>query len=1151
MTKALSTVSEDPNEEIAALIVQMSELEKRLEKLTGGEVDMVLFPQGTSFMLRRTQEELLRSEAAQHRLADTHLTILNALPSNIALIDSEGKILSVNEGWRRFAGANGLQQEAAGVGQNYLEVCEQAQNDHAQEAQKVAAGVRSVLNGTVKNFELEYPCHSPSEQRWFRLLVAPLDATRAAGAVVMHINITARKHAEGLMRESEERFRTMVTSAATGIAILTPHGRFLQANAAYCRMLGYTEDELRTRDFASLTHPEDLTINFNLRDEMLSGKRESFVMEKRYLKKNGESVWSRASVAAVRANGGEIVKFIVVAEDITEQKQGQFRLQRLNRLHTVLSKVGEVIVRTHNRQELYNDVCRIVMEDGKLRMAFIAEVDAVARLARPVASFGEGLEYLREPTSVIPMDGGPLSQGTVGTALRTGLPDFCNNIAGALRMKPWHETALKHGLLANASFPFHLRGAMIGVWVLYAGETGYFLDDEMRLMASVANEISIALEALEKEQDRQLAEAALEEMSSRMQTVMANSKDYIYFKDRESRFVSVSEPFLKHCNKTLREELIGKTDFDLYSEAQARAAFQDEQSIIATGQPLLNQEENRSLPGGEEIWVSTSKLPWRNSAGTIIGTWGISRDITERKSMERILQKRDALLRMVGRSARLGGWTVDLPGNHIIWSDELCFIIGVPPGTMPGLEEAINHYTPAWRETIRKAFDTCAGNGEPFDLEAELTTTQKKSIWVHVIGEAVRNASGAVIRVQGALQDITAQKRMEEQFRHSQKMEAVGQLAGGVAHDFNNILGVIQMQSDLMKSEGDLSRTQLDFASEIGNAAQRAAKLTRQLLLFSRKQAMQMQEFELNQAINGMTKLLQRVLGEHVQTHFKFSLESLFVNADAGMLDQVIMNLAVNARDAMPIGGRLVIETYAVDFDETVREQSSQSRPGRFVCVSVSDTGSGIPSEILPKIFEPFFTTKGVGKGTGLGLATVFGIVQQHQGWINVYSEVGKGTTFKIYLPRLTQTPLTTAARPKPATTDLSAKPGGSETILLVEDDAALRAVVRKTLLKLGYRVFEAVNGVEAQEVWKQHRADIRLLLTDMIMPHGVSGKDLAKILLADNPKLKVVFASGYSAEVASGDLSMKEGFNYLTKPFQSFKLAKILRDTLDGNLKK
>ncbi|MGA2030171.1 MAG: ATP-binding protein, partial [Verrucomicrobiota bacterium] len=272
---------------------------------------------------------------------------------------------------------------------------------------------------------------------------------------------------------------------------------------------------------------------------------------------------------------------------------------------------------------------------------------------------------------------------------------------------------------------------------------------------------------------------------------------------------------------------------------------------------------------------------------------------------------------------------------------------------------------------------------------------------------------------------------------------------------------------------------------------------------------------------------------------------------DAGMLDQVIMNLAVNARDAMPIGGRLVIETYAVDFDENIREQTPQGRPGRFVCLSVSDTGCGIAPEILPKIFEPFFTTKGVGKGTGLGLATVFGIVQQHQGWINVYSEVGKGTTFKIYFSRLTKTSVTTAARPKPATTDLSARPGGSETILLVEDDAALRAVVRKTLLKLGYRVFEAVNGVEAQEVWKQHRDEIHLLLTDMIMPHGVSGKDLAKILLADNPKLKVVFASGYSSEVASGDLSMKEGFNYLTKPFQSFKLAKILRDTLDSDPQK
>jgi CheY-like chemotaxis protein len=275
---------------------------------------------------------------------------------------------------------------------------------------------------------------------------------------------------------------------------------------------------------------------------------------------------------------------------------------------------------------------------------------------------------------------------------------------------------------------------------------------------------------------------------------------------------------------------------------------------------------------------------------------------------------------------------------------------------------------------------------------------------------------------------------------------------------------------------------------------------------------------------------------------FKFAMQPLYIHADAGMMDQVLMNLTVNSRDAMPKGGRLVIETSAVEFDESVRGQSAQARPGSFVCLSVSDTGCGIPAENLPRIFEPFFTTKDVGKGTGLGLATVFGIVQQHNGWVNVYSEAGHGTTFRIYLPRLAGTVVQKTEQPM-----LAPLRGGSETILLAEDDAFLRASVRVILLQLGYHVIEAINGVEALEIWKQHREEIHLLLTDLVMPGGITGRDLAGRLLRENPKLKVIYASGYSAEAAGNDFPLEEGVNFLTKPFQTAKLAQALRQQLDS----
>jgi CheY-like chemotaxis protein len=344
-----------------------------------------------------------------------------------------------------------------------------------------------------------------------------------------------------------------------------------------------------------------------------------------------------------------------------------------------------------------------------------------------------------------------------------------------------------------------------------------------------------------------------------------------------------------------------------------------------------------------------------------------------------------------------------------------------------------------------------------------------------------------------------------------------------------------------LKIDDNITPAQLEIAKEIGDTAQRAAALTRQLLLFSRKQSMQLRDLDLTQSINDMTKMLRRTLGEEIQLQFKFAMQSLFIHADAGMLDQVLLNLAVNARDAMPKGGRLTIETSAVEFNETTAIQIPQARPGSFICLSVNDTGNGIPPEILPRIFEPFFTTKEVGKGTGLGLATVFGIVQQHQGWINVYSEAGRGTTFRIYLPRLA-----TLSEQEPEDSVLTTLRGGNETILLVEDYSSLHASTRKFLSQLGYRVLAATNGVEALDIWKQHRAEIRLLLTDLVLPGGITGKDLGRRLLKENPKLKVIYTSGYSAEVVGRDFPLAEGVNFLDKPFQAQKLAQTIRDRLD-----
>jgi PAS domain S-box-containing protein len=427
-------------------------------------------------------------------------------------------------------------------------------------------------------------------------------------------------------------------------------------------------------------------------------------------------------------------------------------------------------------------------------------------------------------------------------------------------------------------------------------------------------------------------------------------------------------------------------------------------------------------------------------------------------------------------------------------------------------------------------------------VSVEYRFKHKDGSWriLQSIGRSIPNQSPDGFVVVNS-RDLTESRKLEAQLRQSQKMEAIGQLAGGVAHDFNNILAVIQLQSALLKTSANLSPEQSELADDIGDSTQRAAALTRQLLLFSRQETARMRDLDLSEAVNGLTRMLQRVIGANVQVQFKFTLETLRVHADAGMLDQVLMNLVVNARDAMPGGGKIVIEISGAEFDELSMADCPQARIGSFVCLSVSDTGTGIPPEVLPKIFEPFFTTKEVGQGTGLGLATVFGIVQQHQGWVNVYSEVGQGTTFRVYLPRI----VNASEPPEEGAASVPAR-GGPETILIVEDNAALRLALRKTLGRLGYQVLDAANGPEALLIWKENRDRIDLLLTDLVMPGGLTGKELAARCLKENPGLKVIYSSGYSAEVVGKDFPLSEDINFLTKPYPARKLAKIIRDSLD-----
>jgi PAS domain S-box-containing protein len=398
--------------------------------------------------------------------------------------------------------------------------------------------------------------------------------------------------------------------------------------------------------------------------------------------------------------------------------------------------------------------------------------------------------------------------------------------------------------------------------------------------------------------------------------------------------------------------------------------------------------------------------------------------------------------------------------------------------------------------------------------------------------------------VLSTFEDVTEQLLLEKQLRHSQKMEAVGQLAAGIAHDFNNMLTVIQGNASLILSDNPAPADK-PLLESIVRSAQRSAKLVRQLLAFSHKQMMEIRSVNIADTLASLSDMLPRLLGEHIE----FKIESVsaipHVAVDPAMLEQLLMNLAVNARDAMPRGGRLTLSARETEVTATAVRTNQDARPGRFLCLEVSDNGEGIPPDVLPRIFEPFFTTKPVGKGTGLGLATAYGIARQHDGWISVQTEIGHGSTFQVFIP------MKQSAANLPAATGTEAAAHrlttGSETILVVEDEDAVRSCVCAILKAKGYNILTANNGVEALTVWRKNRDRVDLLLTDMVMPEGVTGTELAAKLIADRPDLPVIYTSGYSNELAVPQSSLPAGGHFLAKPYQSKLLVQTIREALDG----
>ena len=552
---------------------------------------------------------------------------------------------------------------------------------------------------------------------------------------------------------------------------------------------------------------------------------------------------------------------------------------------------------------------------------------------------------------------------------------------------------------------------------------------------------------------------------------------------------------------------------------------------------------------GEYRWLLDEGAPRCNSKGEFIGYIGHCLDITDRKQAEEALRESEAELELALRSAHMGAWYWDIPADRRSFDDQVCHLLGLNPETFGGTAaEFFAAVHPEDHEKLAAALSRTIAQHVPYAPEYRAVWPDGTIHHISARGRLVRDEGGQPQRISGIIWDITETKRAEEekaklenQLQQAQKMESVGRLAGGVAHDFNNMLAAILGYAEIALGQVDPAQPLHEDLVEIRRAAERSAELTRQLLTFARKQTVAPRVLDLNDTVSGMLKMLQRLIGEDIHLEWHPAANLWAVKVDPSQIDQILANLCVNARDAIADVGKITIESRNKIFDEEYCIDHGGFAVGEYVMLAVSDDGRGMDKATRAHIFEPFFTTKGVGEGTGLGLATVYGAVRQNNGFINVYSEPGAGTTFAVYLPRH-------ADEVEPARPQSAAGPAlrGQETILLAEDEPAVLKLTTKLLEAQGYTVLVAHGPVEAMRIARQYSGEIRLLMTDVVMPE-MNGRDLANNISALHPHLKRLFMSGYTANVIVHHGVLDVGVQFIQKPFSARDLAAKVREVLDS----